>query len=69
MHAREDAQERGGDSVFNKILLAAIALGIWVNALVNYVHPARTSAELDIADMAHDIHEAVVGMCMNRKIC
>ena len=48
-----------------KLLLAAIALGLWANAVATVVRPARADSntvEMYISSIAN-------GTCINRKIC
>jgi hypothetical protein len=54
----------------NKLLLAAIALGLWVNAAASLVRPAVAQSDA-LATIAHDIHTLVTGgaYCLNKKIC
>ena len=67
--------------MFNKLVLLAIALGLWANALAAWTHPAKADAasSLNAADslvsyvsvIAHDVHALANGGsgCSNRKIC
>ena len=58
-----------------KMLLALIALGLWLNLVAPLFHPARVAAEdkeqieRDIHDLAHDVHTIFSGVCLNGKIC
>ena len=68
----------------NKLLLAAIALGLWTNAMITLVRPAvalvrpavEQSASLssiarELSSIAHDFHSLVNGSgdCRNQKLC
>ncbi|RYC28926.1 hypothetical protein D3273_26660 [Lichenibacterium minor] len=61
----------------NKILLAAIALGLWANAAVNYVRPARAedftpstavSIENSVSSMDSSL-KALLSSYQNRDDC
>lgn len=54
----------------NKLLLAAIALGLWANAATMLVRPAQAQSD-NLAQIALDIHHLVIGGsgCLNTKIC
>jgi hypothetical protein len=43
-----------------KLLLATIAVGIWVHAIATTVHIAR---------IADDLHLIATGVCRNKTIC
>jgi hypothetical protein len=55
-----------------KILLAAIALGLWANAGVSVLRPAVAQVH-NVADDVHTIMAALgdiyTGRCTNKKIC
>ena len=55
-----------------KILLAFIALGLWLNALAPLWHPRPVAAQ----DPDHDIHQISEslqsisdGLCLNKTLC
>lgn len=57
-----------------KLLLAFIALGLWLNAIAPLWHPAKVAA--DEAQVEHDIHKIADamdtisnGLCLNSHIC
>jgi hypothetical protein len=58
-----------------KVLLALIALGLWLNVVAPLFHPVRVAAEdkekmeQDLHDIAHDVHALYSGVCLNSKIC
>ena len=58
-----------------KVLLALIALGLWINVVASLFHPARVAAEekeqieQDIHNLAHDVHSIYSGICLNEKLC
>ena len=57
-----------------KLLLAAIALGLWANAAVHLTQPAlaQRSLEASVASIASELHTLVTGdsrYCQNSKIC
>jgi hypothetical protein len=61
----------------NKLLLAAIALGLWTNATITLVRPAvaqsdsLSSIASELSSIAHDFHSLVNGGgdCRNQKFC
>jgi hypothetical protein len=57
----------------NKLILIAIAAGLWVNVAISLTRPARAQADFaqDIGQIAYDIHQLIHGgnSCENRKIC
>jgi hypothetical protein len=63
--------------MIHKLLLAAIALGLWANAAASLSRPVQaqiigpSSMESRLADIASDIHALVTGTtgCTNKKIC
>jgi hypothetical protein len=64
--------------MIHKLLLAAIALGLWANAAASLSRPVQAqirlgpaSVESSLADIARDIHVLVTGIsgCTNKKIC
>jgi len=54
----------------NKLIFAAIALGLWANAAISLIRPAEAESGA-LASIAHDIHTLVNGgaNCLNKKIC
>jgi hypothetical protein len=52
-----------------KLVLAAIALGLWANVFVSAIPAARADVEDDIGRMANDIRGLVNGICLNPKLC
>jgi hypothetical protein len=62
--------------MIHKLLLAAIALGLWANAVASLSRPVEaqmgaSNAESSLADIARDSHWLVTGSggCTNKKIC
>jgi hypothetical protein len=63
--------------MMNKLLLAAIALGFWTNAIITLVRPAEaqsaslSSIAVEVASIAHDFHSLINGGgdCRNQKLC
>ena len=60
----------------NKLVLIAIAAGLWANAIASLVRPAHADADSYLSDIAHDIHNVeydihslVSGGCSNSKVC
>ena len=53
-----------------KLLLAAIALGLWANAAILMTRPAVAKADA-FERIADDLHRLVQGgsTCLNRKLC
>ena len=54
----------------NKLIFAAIALGLWANAAISLIRPAEAKLGA-LASIAHDIRTLVNGgaNCLNKKIC
>jgi hypothetical protein len=56
-----------------KILLAAIAIGLWANAIVPLVvQKARADDDQmsnDVESMRGSVDSIAAGTCLNRKIC
>jgi hypothetical protein len=61
-----------------KLLLTAIALGLWTNAVIELVRPAGAQSDAslsslvrEISSIAHDFHSLVNGSgdCRNQKLC
>jgi len=63
--------------MMNKLLLTAIALGLWINATITMVRPAGaqsdslSSVARELSSIAHDFHSLVNGSgdCRNQKLC
>jgi hypothetical protein len=55
----------------NKFLLFAIAVGLWANAITNFVRPVRADTDSYLAQIAADMHALAHGGrgCLNTKIC
>ena len=53
-----------------KALLAAIALGLWMNIVDQWVRPARlAAADADATVIMRDLHAIATGACGNKHIC
>jgi hypothetical protein len=53
-----------------KIILAVIALGLWVNIAVVVSRPQPATAQsYDLGNIEHDLHAIYTGNCSNEKIC
>jgi hypothetical protein len=61
-----------------KIILAFIAAGLWMNALVPVFNPKPVAAqdpatlqkiEDDLSGIKGDFHKVASGLCLNNKIC
>ena len=56
-----------------KLLLLAIAVGLWLNGLSPLLHPQGVAAQGNtdrvLADIQNDFHRITIGECENRKIC
>jgi hypothetical protein len=59
-----------------KLLLLAIAIGLWLNAAASFLRPVtvRAAADLDdigrqLSSMASDLGRIQRGACTNDKIC
>ena len=63
--------------MMNKLLLAAIALGLWANVWVTLVRPTQAQTTGDpLTELSHtlsfiqtELHKLMDGTCSNRKIC
>jgi hypothetical protein len=62
--------------MMNKLLLAAIALGLWANVWVTQVRPTQAQSSDPLTDLSHtlsfiqtELQKLVDGTCSNRKIC
>jgi hypothetical protein len=62
--------------MFNKIILAAIAAGLWANVAVTLVRPAHADSDSDISSIETlvrsiegDLGRIEHGNCQNSKIC
>ena len=55
----------------NKLLLAAIALGLFANAAATLVRPVKADDRGMLLSIADDVHALAMGGsgCRNRKIC
>jgi hypothetical protein len=61
--------------MFNKILLAVIAAGLWANVAASLMRPAHAD-DLDIGDIReavskirNDLWDIANGKCQNSKLC
>lgn len=54
-----------------KIIMAAIALGLWANALIPVLkpQPAAASAESSLSNIERYTGGLYNGVCLNRKLC
>ncbi|HEX3429556.1 MAG TPA: hypothetical protein VHT03_01610 [Rhizomicrobium sp.] len=54
-----------------KIILAAIAIGLWANVFAPVIRPARAQDETStfISQIATDFHIVAIGNCRNKKLC
>lgn len=52
----------------SKIILAAIALGLWANFSMAILRPIPAWAA-DLGSIPHDLHAIYSGTCNNSKIC
>jgi len=57
--------------MMNKILLFAIATGLWANAFTTFVRPVYADPDSYLSTIATDMHALVRGGrgCNNTKIC
>lgn len=54
----------------SKIILVAIALGLWANVSILVFRPIPAIAQnADLSDIRHDLHAIFGGICINSKIC
>ncbi|UPT97714.1 hypothetical protein J4G48_0006320 [Bradyrhizobium barranii subsp. apii] len=55
----------------NRLVLIAIATGLWANVITSLVRPAHADADSYLSNIAHDTHALVYGGsgCFNSKIC
>jgi len=62
----------GRSTMTNKLLLAAIALGLWANAAISLVRPAQAQYScIGVDRISDDIHALVTNGsgCRNSQIC
>lgn len=52
-----------------KILLAAIAAGLWLNAATTLIRPAAAQDTSALRSIARDITSITTGICANQKLC
>jgi hypothetical protein len=53
-----------------KILLLAIAIGLWTNLAVLWMRPVSiAAADADTTVIMRDLHAIATGACANKKIC
>jgi len=53
-----------------KVLLGAIALGLWMNVVEHWVRPAGLeAADADSSVIMRDLHAIATGACSNKHIC
>lgn len=54
-----------------KLLLAAIAFGLWANAFIPILRPspANATAESSLESIDRNIASLANGICSNRKMC
>jgi hypothetical protein len=53
-----------------KFLLGAIALGLWMNVVAQWVRPTPLSAaDADSTVIMRDVHAIATGSCINKHIC
>jgi hypothetical protein len=52
-----------------KLLLAAIALGLWANAAVHTIGPAMADDDYHVRQIQTIIENIAKGTCNNHKIC
>jgi hypothetical protein len=55
--------------MFNKMILTAIAAGLWANVAATLVRPAHADADSDISSIQEDLRRIASGHCQNSKIC
>ena len=54
----------------SKLILTAIALGLWANAVVTTVRPTPVVAQVDCDErIATAVQMIAYGTCTNRKLC
>jgi hypothetical protein len=55
----------------NKVLLIAIATGLWANAITTFIRPVHADSDTYLSQIAHDMHALAHGGagCLNTKIC
>lgn len=52
-----------------KILLAAIAAGLWLNAATALIRPAVAQDSNTLHSIARDVSAIAMGVCVNGKLC
>ena len=53
-----------------KIILAAIALGLWANVALPLLRPTPArAADYEVTEILNAVNNIANGVCVNRKIC
>jgi hypothetical protein len=53
-----------------KALLLAIALGLWVNVVSDWIRPTVAQAQsAELPQISRDLRSIALGSCVNTKIC
>jgi hypothetical protein len=62
---------KGSINMANKLVLIAIAAGLWANAIATFIGPVRADSDSYLSNIAIDMHALVRGGrgCNNTKIC
>jgi hypothetical protein len=56
--------------ITSKLLLAAVALGLWANLLLPILHPIPAFAQsYDFSNIERHVRQIANGTCTNSKIC
>jgi hypothetical protein len=55
----------------NKLVLIAIATGLWANAINTLIRPVHADSNMCLSQIAHDMHALAHGGagCLNTRIC
>ena len=55
-----------------KVLLAAIAIALWINALNPWIRPVPAQAQMSdayLSSINNNIRAIAMGVCVNSKLC
>lgn len=54
---------------WTKAILVVIALGLWANALPQYINPAQADVNSYLRNIDFNITALALGACANRRLC
>jgi hypothetical protein len=76
---RNDQRDRGEATMTNKLLLAAIVVGLWANAVTSFIRPVQAQSDAVTRELGNisssvqriefALNSLLDGKCSNEKIC